>query len=61
MGVGFESRFRFLRGRSGRNLIIAIGAIDNLGKALAGMAVQNANLMFDLAQDAGLSGAPLWP
>jgi N-acetyl-gamma-glutamyl-phosphate reductase len=44
-----------------RNLIIALGAIDNLGKGAAGMAVQNANLMLNQPEDAGLNGAPLWP
>jgi len=44
-----------------RNLIIALGAIDNLGKGAAGQAVQNANLMTGLSETAGLEGAPLWP
>jgi N-acetyl-gamma-glutamyl-phosphate reductase len=41
--------------------IIAMAAIDNLGKGAAGQAVQNANLMTGLAETAGLQGAPLWP
>ena len=41
--------------------VIALGAIDNLGKGAAGQAVQNANLMLGLPEDAGLSTAPLWP
>ncbi len=41
--------------------IIAMGAIDNLGKGAAGQAVQNANIMFDLAETSGLEGSPLWP
>jgi N-acetyl-gamma-glutamyl-phosphate reductase len=44
-----------------RNLVIAFGALDNLGKGAAGQAVQNANLMLDLPEDAGLNGPPLWP
>jgi N-acetyl-gamma-glutamyl-phosphate reductase len=44
-----------------RNLIIALGAIDNLGKGAAGQAVQNANLMTGQPETAGLEGAPLWP
>jgi N-acetyl-gamma-glutamyl-phosphate reductase len=44
-----------------RNLIIALGAIDNLGKGAAGQAVQNANLMTGQTETAGLEGAPLWP
>ena len=41
--------------------IIALGAIDNLGKGAAGQAVQNANIMTGQAETAGLQGAPLWP
>jgi N-acetyl-gamma-glutamyl-phosphate reductase len=41
--------------------IIAIAAIDNLGKGAAGQAVQNANLMCGLGETAGLEGTPLWP
>ncbi len=41
--------------------VIALGAIDNLGKGAAGQAVQNANLMMDLPEMTGLEGTPLWP
>lgn len=41
--------------------IIALGAIDNLGKGAAGQAVQNANLMTGQPETAGLEGTPLWP
>lgn len=44
-----------------RNLVIAMGAVDNLGKGAAGQAVQNANLMCGLAETAGLEGTPVWP
>jgi len=44
-----------------RGIIIAMGAIDNLGKGAAGQAVQNANLMCGLDETAGLEGGPLWP
>lgn len=44
-----------------RNLIIALGAIDNLGKGAAGQAVQNANLITGQPETAGLEGTPLWP
>ena len=44
-----------------RNLVMAIGAIDNLGKGAAGQAVQNANLMTAQPETAGLEGTPLWP
>jgi N-acetyl-gamma-glutamyl-phosphate reductase len=41
--------------------IIALGAIDNLGKGAAGQAVQNANLITGQNVMAGLGGAPIWP
>lgn len=44
-----------------RNLVIAMGVVDNLGKGAAGQAVQNANLICGLPVTAGLDGAPLWP
>jgi N-acetyl-gamma-glutamyl-phosphate reductase len=44
-----------------RNLVIALGAIDNLGKGAAGQAVQNANIICGLPESTGLEGAPLWP
>lgn len=44
-----------------RNLVIAMGVVDNLGKGAAGQAVQNANLICGLRETAGLDGAPLWP
>ncbi len=44
-----------------RNLVIAMGVVDNLGKGAAGQAVQNANLICGLPEAAGLDGAPVWP
>jgi N-acetyl-gamma-glutamyl-phosphate reductase len=44
-----------------RQMIIALGAVDNLGKGAAGQAVQNANLMCDFPETAGLEGLSLWP
>ena len=44
-----------------RELVIAMGAIDNLGKGAAGQAVQNANLMCGLPAQTGLEGISLWP
>ncbi len=41
--------------------VVALGAIDNLGKGAAGQAVQNANLMTGQPETAGLEGSPLWP
>ncbi len=46
---------------AGDGSIVALGAIDNLGKGAAGQAVQNANLMCGLPETAGLEGTPLWP
>lgn len=42
-------------------LVVAVAAIDNLGKGAAGQAVQNANLMTGQDETAGLAGLPLWP
>jgi N-acetyl-gamma-glutamyl-phosphate reductase len=44
-----------------RKLVMAFGAIDNLGKGAAGQALQNANLMLDLPESTGLEGVSLWP
>lgn len=44
-----------------RELVIAMGVVDNLGKGAAGQAVQNANLICGLPETAGLEGAPVWP
>ena len=45
--------------RTGR--IVAVAAIDNLGKGAAGQALQNANLMLGLPEDEGLTGGGLYP
>lgn len=45
----------------GRNLVMAMGVVDNLGKGAAGQAVQNANLICGLPEGTGLEGAPFWP
>ena len=44
-----------------RNLVMALGTIDNLGKGAAGQAVQNANLITGQPETAGLEGSPIWP
>ncbi|HBP31765.1 MAG TPA: N-acetyl-gamma-glutamyl-phosphate reductase [Advenella kashmirensis] len=44
-----------------RNLVIAMGVVDNLGKGAAGQAMQNANLICGLSEAVGLDGAPVWP
>ncbi len=42
-------------------LVVAIGAIDNLGKGAAAQAIQNANLMTGQPEIAGLEALPVWP
>jgi len=42
-------------------LVVALGAIDNLGKGAAGQALQNANLMMGQPETAGLAALPLRP
>ena len=44
-----------------RNLVIAMGACDNLGKGAAGQAIQNANIMTGHPETLGLEGVTLWP
>ena len=41
-------------------LVVAIAAIDNLGKGASGQAVQNANLMTGQDEAAGLGALPVW-
>jgi N-acetyl-gamma-glutamyl-phosphate reductase len=41
--------------------VIALGAVDNLGKGAAGQAVQNMNLMLGFAEQTGLELAPMLP
>jgi N-acetyl-gamma-glutamyl-phosphate reductase len=42
-------------------LVIALCAIDNLGKGAAGQALQNANLLTGQPETAGLTGLSVWP
>lgn len=44
-----------------RGKIIVLAVIDNLVKGAAGQAVQNMNLMFNLAEDSGLAAPPMLP
>jgi N-acetyl-gamma-glutamyl-phosphate reductase len=41
--------------------VIALGALDNLGKGAGGQAVQNMNLMLGLAEPTGLEMVPMLP
>ena len=52
IGLGLQSRFCQLRNYAAdpeRDLVIAMGVVDNLGKGAAGQAVQNANLVCGFA------------
>ena len=44
-----------------REWVVAIAAIDNLGKGAAGQAIQNANLMLGIPETAGLEASAMWP
>jgi N-acetyl-gamma-glutamyl-phosphate reductase len=41
--------------------VLAIGVLDNLVKGASGQAIQNANLLLDLPETAGLSAIGSWP
>jgi N-acetyl-gamma-glutamyl-phosphate reductase len=41
--------------------VLAIGVLDNLVKGASGQAIQNANLLLDLPEDAGLQAIGMWP
>ena len=40
---------------------VVVGAVDNLVKGAAGQAIQNANLLMDLAEDTGLPNVAVYP
>jgi N-acetyl-gamma-glutamyl-phosphate reductase len=42
-------------------MVIALGAVDNLGKGAAGQAVQNMNLMLGCPEQLGLDLVPMLP
>lgn len=46
---------------AGNDVVVVLSVIDNLVKGAAGQAVQNMNLMFGLAEDAGLTQLPVSP
>jgi N-acetyl-gamma-glutamyl-phosphate reductase len=43
------------------NMVIAMAAIDNLGRGAAGQAIQNMNLMFGIAEISGLHFPGVFP
>ena len=55
--VYYGPRLSSINPRTG--LVLAFGAIDNLGKGAAAQAVQNANVMTGQPETAGLLGLPL--
>ena len=42
-------------------MVVALAAIDNLGKGAAGQMIQCANLMFGLDEGAGLTNMGVYP
>ncbi len=57
VGTNFCDIAVSVRGRQ----IVVMTAIDNLGKGMAGQAIQNLNRAFDLPEDLGLLGTALGP
>lgn len=45
--------------RTGQAVVVSV--IDNLGKGMAGQAVQNMNIMFGLDETTGLTATGIWP
>lgn len=41
--------------------VTIVSCLDNLGKGMAGQAIQNMNLLFGLDETRGLAGGGLWP
>lgn len=41
--------------------VTVVACLDNLGKGMAGQAIQNMNIMFDLPETAGLEMPGIWP
>ncbi|MFV2060104.1 MAG: N-acetyl-gamma-glutamyl-phosphate reductase [Gammaproteobacteria bacterium] len=68
---GVHPETRFVRGSNmcrisifrpqGDNTVVILSVIDNLVKGASGQAVQNMNLMFDLAEDSGLDLIAIMP
>jgi len=52
IGLGVDER---------TNRVTVLAALDNLGKGMAGQAIQNMNIMIGLDETTGLKAVPLWP
>ena len=71
MPLGSHPETRFVKGANqcrialhqpqGRDTLVVLSVIDNLTKGASGQAIQNMNIMFDLPETAGLTGAALLP
>lgn len=57
--VAFSNRTEILARKVGKGTALVLAALDNLMKGAAGQAVQNFNLRFGFAEDAGLRGGGL--
>lgn len=57
VGTNFCDLFVAVRGRD----LVVMTALDNLGKGMAGQAIQNLNLAFGLPEDAGLKLSAIGP
>jgi len=58
---GSNAAFLTARYDQRTNMVVAIAAIDNLGKGAAGQMIQCANLMLGLDEGAGLSTMGVYP
>jgi N-acetyl-gamma-glutamyl-phosphate reductase len=61
LATGSNAAFLTARYDERTNLVVAISAIDNLGKGAAGQMIQCANLMLGLDETAGLAVAGVYP
>ncbi len=71
MPPGSHPETRFVKGANhcrialhqpqGRDTLVILSVIDNLTKGASGQAIQNMNIMFDLPEAMGLTGAALLP
>jgi N-acetyl-gamma-glutamyl-phosphate reductase len=59
--AGSNAAFLTARYDERTNMVVAIAAIDNLGKGAAGQMIQCANLMLGLDETAGLPVAGVYP
>ena len=58
---GSNAAFLTARYDERTDMVVALSAIDNLGKGAAGQMIQCANLMLGLDEGAGLSNSGIFP